>query len=546
MTRHNEIHEISDGAESRSKSDLLNELELLKENAKNGNAHLLHELQAYQIELEMQNRKLRETQLMLEETRDRYARLYDFAPVGYLTLDEKGNVLEINLTGATLLGLDRAEIIGQPFAARLASGEAHAFLHHLHQAFRSPGNVVTELKLSNRDAEPCYVRLESASVLSETRICLTVMTNITEQKRLAMELQQKLTEQEALLATIPAIVFYMDMNLRYMTVSQVFAGFLGRPVAEVIGKSDFELFPHEQAEYFQRINREVLESGALRSGLERQLADVNGNMVYVSTVLAPFYDNENRIAGLVGVGIDVSQIRKAASINQELMQQNRMLTQNLFSMQESERRLLARELHDELGQWLTAIHAEAQAIENMLDEGHKIEASVLAINNSASKMHSVIRDMLSQLRPALLDELGLADSLCELVDQWKKHHPGIASELVLEGNLNGLSENVNITIYRIVQEALSNASNYANPDHVSVWVRREAAAMPHADVVSLCVEDNGQGFEPKQIAKGLGLLGMRERAIAAGGEFALHSAPGAGVRIEVRLPLNYQMERRKK
>lgn len=546
MTHHNNIHGISDDAENRSKPDLLNELALLKENAKNGNAHLLHELQAYQIELEMQNRKLRETQLMLEETRDRYARLYDFAPVGYLTLDEKGNVLEINLTGATLLGLDRAEIIGQPFAARLASGEAHAFLHHLHQAFRSPGNVVTELKLSSRDAEPCYVRLESASVLSETRVCLTVMTNITEQKRLAMELQKKLTEQEALLATIPAIVFYMDMNLCYMTVSQVFAGFLGRPVAEVIGKSDFELFPHEQAEDFQRISREVLESGALRSGLERQLADVNGNMVYVSTVLAPFYDNENRIAGLVGVGIDVSQIRKAASINQELMQQNRMLTQNLFSVQEGERRRLARELHDELGQWLTAIHAEAQAIENMLDEGHKMEASVLAINNSASKMHSVIRDMLSQLRPALLDELGLADSLCELVDQWKKHHPGIASELVLEGNLNGLNENVNITVYRIIQEALSNASNYANADHVSVWVRREAAAMPHADVVSLRVEDNGKGFEQEQIAKGLGLLGMRERAIAAGGEFALHSAPGAGVRIEVRLPLNCQMERRKK
>jgi PAS domain S-box-containing protein len=525
---------------------LLNELMLQKESSEKGNAHLLHELQAHQIELEMQNQKLREAQQALEETRDRYARLYDFAPVGYLTLDEKGNVLEINLTGATLLGLDRSEIIGRPLAARIASSETHAFFHHLSKTFKSPGNVVTELKLLGRDAEPCHVRLESASVLSETRVCLTVMTNITEQRRLASELQQTLTEQEALLATIPAIVFYMDMNLRYMTVSQVFAGFLGRPVEDVVGKSDFELFSHELAEEFQRINREVLRSGSLRSGLERQLADAHGNTAHLSMVLAPFYDNEGKIAGLVGVGLDVTQIKMAASINQELMQQNRMLTQNLFSVQESERRHLARELHDELGQWLTAIHAEAQAIESMLDREHKIEASVLAISNSASKMHTVIRDMLSQLRPALLDELGLADSLRELVDQWKKRHPGISSELVLEGNLSGFNENVNITVYRIVQEALSNASNYADADQVSVWVRHEAGATPDTDAVSLCVEDNGKGFDPEHASKGLGLLGMRERAIAAGGDFALRSAPGMGAHIEVHLPLNYKIERRRK
>lgn len=546
MTHHNNFRRRADDTEARSKFELLSELMLQKESSEKGNEHLLHELQAYQIELEMQNRKLRETKLMLEEARDRYARLYDFAPVGYLTLDETGNVLEINLTGATLLGLDRSEIIGKPLTSRLAGSEAHAFFHHLRQTFKSSGNVVAEMRLLSRDSGPVYVRLESAFVPGEAHACLTVMTNITEQKRLALELRLTLSEQEALLATIPAIVFFMDMSLRYMTVSQVFAGFLGRPVADVIGKTDFELFPHELAEEFQGVNREVLASGSLRSGLERQLADVNGNMVYVSTVLAPFHDNENRIAGLVGVGIDVSQIKKSASVNQELMQQNRMLTQNLFSVQESERRRLARELHDELGQWLTAIHAEAQAIENMLDEGNKMEESVLAINNSASKMHTVIRDMLSQLRPALLDELGLADSLRELVDQWKKHHPGVASELVLEGNLNGLSENVNITIYRIIQEALSNASNYADPGQVSVRVMRETGATPDDGIVSLCVEDNGKGFDPEHTSKGLGLLGMRERAIAAGGEFSLRSNPGQGARIEVRLPLNYRIERRKK
>ncbi|CAG0937976.1 Signal transduction histidine-protein kinase/phosphatase UhpB [Gallionellaceae bacterium] len=536
-----------DDADSRSKAELLDELALNKEVSEKSTAHLLRELQVHQIELEMQNRELREAQQTLEEMRDRYARLYDFAPVGYLTLDDAGRVLEINLTGAAMLGLERENIVGKSFGARLANGDIHAFFHHLRQVFRAPGNVVTELRIMGRDGEVNYVRLESAAVLSEARACRTVMTNITEQKRMALALQQTRTEQEALLGAIPAIVYYKDMNLRYVTVSQVFAGFLGRPVEDVLGKTDFELLPHELAEDFQRISLEVLESGEFRAGMENRIMDANGNTVYLSTVLAPFYNPAGNIAGLLGVGIDVSRLKKAASLNQELMLQNRTLTQNLYSIQESERRHLARELHDELGQWLTAIHAEAQAIGGMLDDKeHKIAASVQAISESASEMHRVIRGMLRQLRPALLDELGLADSLRELVNQWHLHHGGIACELVLEGDLDGFGENTNITAYRIIQEALSNIAKYAEADQVSVQLRREAGETQDSDAMLLCVEDNGKGFDPDHVSKGLGLLGMRERAIAAGGEFFLFNTPGLGVRIDVRLPLNYQIERRRK
>ena len=161
-------------------------------------------------------------------------------------------------------------------------------------------------------------------------------------------------------------------------------------------------------------------------------------------------------------------------------------------------------------------------------------------------MHKVIRGMLRQLRPALLDELGLVDSLRELVNQWHAHHGGVACELVLEGDLDGFSETTNITAYRIIQEALTNVAKYARAEHVLVRLRREPGETPDADMLSLCVEDNGKGFDPDQVTEGLGLLGMRERAIAAGGEFSLHNPPGSGVHIDVRLPLNYTIERRKK
>ncbi|TAN80076.1 MAG: PAS domain S-box protein, partial [Gallionella sp.] len=524
-----------------------NEITLGKEFSEKRTAHFLHELQVQRTELEMQNRELREAQQTLEETRDRYATLYDFAPVGYLTMDETGRVLEINLTGAAMLGLERANIVGKPFSIRFAIGDIPAFFHHLRQVFLSPGNIVTELRIMNRDGGMSYIRLESAAVLNKTRACHTVMTNITEQKRTALALQQARTEQEALLSAIPAIVCYKDLNLRYVTVSQMFADFLGRPVADVVGKTDFELFPHDLAEDLRRINREVLESGEIRTGMENRFTDAGGNKVYLSTVLAPFYNPEGKAVGLLGVGIDVSRLKKAASLNQELMLQNRTLMHNLYGIQEGERRHLARELHDEVGQWLTAIHAEAQAIGSMLGgKEHEIAASVRAINDSASEMHNVIHNMLRKLRPALLDELGLADSLRELVNQWQLHHHGIACDLVLEGDIDDFGENTNITAYRIIQEALSNIAKYAQADRISVRVRREPGETPGLDALLLCVEDNGKGFDPDQPSKGFGLLGMRERAIAAGGEFSLCNTPGTGVCIDVRLPLNYQIERRKK
>ena len=508
--------------------------------------HLLHELQLRHIELEVQNRELREAQRVLEETRDRYANLYNFIPVGYLTLDEAGYVQEINLIGASVLCEARENIVGTPFVTRIIKGDSYAFSNHLQQTFNSSGNVVTELRIITRTDEPDYIRLESLAIGNGIRTCRTVMTNITEQKRIALALQQKRTEQNALLNAIPAIVFYKDLDLRYVTVSQMFADLLGHTVENVLGKTDFELLPPELAEDLQRINREVLESGVIKTDVENKLTDAGGNAIYLSTVLAPFNNPENNVAGLLGVGIDISSLKRAADTNLELLLQNRTLTQNLYSVQETERCHLARELHDELGQWLTAIHAEAQAVLCMSYEESTVRASVQAISESAKEMHEVIRGMLRNLRPALLDELGLADSLRELTNKWCLHNPGIIFEFALEGDLNGLSENINITVYRIIQEALTNICSHALAKHVSVCLSRESGVTPDADAVFLRVTDDGKGFDPNQAFNGFGLLGIRERAIAAGGEFYSFSTPDHGVRIDVRLPLKYQLERRKR
>lgn len=531
-------------AEGRSITELLGELALEKGDTNQKISHLLSELQVRQAKLEMQNQELREAQQALEETRDRYAALYDFSPVGYLTLDDTGLIVDINLTGAIMLGMERANLLGKSFSMRLANGDAYAFFHHLRQVFHSLGNTVTDLRVMNKGGGMTYVRMESAQVINEQHHCRTVMINITEQQRVAEELQNARIQQEVLLNAIPAYVFYKDINFRYVAVSQMFADFLGRRVSEVVGKTDFDLFPKEKAEEFECTSSQVLAEGVRKTNIESIVTDAAGNTVYLSTVLAPLFNPPGKISGLLGVGLDVTPIKTVANLNRDLMLQNRTLLQNLFTLQENERRHLARELHDELGQWITAISAEAHAIDSMVDKEHKIVASARAINVSASKMHKVIRNMMNQLRPELLDELGLTDSLHELINQWQMHNPDIDCDLLLDGPFEGFSEIAVITVYRIIQEALSNIARHAHASRVLVHLRRAEGKKPDSDFMLLTVEDNGKGFEPES-SKGFGVLGMRERAIAACGEFSLCNQADIGVRIDVRLPIECKIERRK-
>jgi PAS domain S-box-containing protein len=512
---------------------------------------LLHELQVHQIELEMQNRQLREAQQELEEARDRYANLYDFSPVGYLTLSESGVVQEINLTGAALLGMERGKIVGLPFIACLVPSSIQPFLTHLRNTFTTPGNSATEVLIKAKGGNTHIVSLESLAVAGDKAVCRTVMNDITMQRKLALSLQLSRASQDALLSAIPALVFFQDNNLRYLNVSQAFADFVGLTIEDVVHKTVFDLFPPVVAEDLQQVFTSVLESGMALYGFEHTLRDLSGATIQLSTVISPFRDFQGKIIGLVGVCIDISAIKNVMQSNNELLVQNRLLTRNLFVAHEEERRNLARELHDELGQWFTAIQAEAQVICNVAKHVPKIRESALAISNSTSAVHEVIRGMLRHLRPSLLDELGLADSLRELQRQWCHSHPHIECEMKLDVSLVGLGEELNIVIYRLIQEALNNIANHAHAHRVVVSFELDMGNHEGKDegkdYIVLKIDDDGVGFDSKNIRAGIGLLGMRERVITAGGEFAICSVPGSGTHIVAQLPLHklgYQQQER--
>lgn len=212
-----------------------------------------------------------------------------------------------------------------------------------------------------------------------------------------------------------------------------------------------------------------------------------------------------------------------------LLSANRELARQLIAVQERERIALARELHDELAQDCTTIRIEAVYLRRARD-ADEICAAAARAADAASRLLDGLRGVLRKLRPAELDELGLAPALLSLVTSHERRS-GARCDLVVEGSVDDLDPTVDITVYRVVQEALSNVARHAQARHVSVTLTRSA------EMLSLRIRDDGRGFNPAVPTRGVGLLGMAERAAALGARVVTSTAPGAGTALCMTVPL---------
>jgi len=212
---------------------------------------------------------------------------------------------------------------------------------------------------------------------------------------------------------------------------------------------------------------------------------------------------------------------------------NQRLTQQMISLQEVERKNVAHDLHDEIGQHLTAISIDATTILKTKDI-KSAHISAMAISEVTSQMMGIVREMLQRLKPAMIEEMGLHASLHDLVESWRQRNRGISTSVSISSQLNHINETVAITAYRIVQECLTNITKYANARLVTIKVEVKD------EYLKLLVQDNGRGLDDGFTSKGFGLAGMRERVEGLGGVFHLSSEPNAGVLIEISLPVNFK------
>jgi signal transduction histidine kinase len=217
----------------------------------------------------------------------------------------------------------------------------------------------------------------------------------------------------------------------------------------------------------------------------------------------------------------------------EREQLRRELLRHTVIAQEDERKRIARELHDETAQFLTALRLNLATLETALPKKTEISRLIERLQQLSREMSQGIYRMVHDLRPAQLDDLGLAAALQHLVDEAQRQS-GLVVLLEISGSRQRLDALVETVLFRIAQEGLSNVARHSGCDHALL----QLCFTP--DMVKLTVIDQGIGFDVNQQRSpphGWGLAGMRERADSAGGQFSLESTPGKGTRMEVRIPL---------
>jgi signal transduction histidine kinase len=248
------------------------------------------------------------------------------------------------------------------------------------------------------------------------------------------------------------------------------------------------------------------------------------------------------LGSTVGVGIVVAAltIRRTLRLENELQkryeegqrtqQELKELSARLVSAQEEERRAISRELHDEVGQSLSALLMEAgNAAARVPQDSAEVRRHVESIKKLAEASVNVIRNMTLLLRPSMLDDFGLVPAL-----EWQAREvskrTGLRVHVTAAETATELPDDLRTCIYRVVQEALHNCARHAHARSVKVVVKQQAGR------IVLSVEDDGAGFDARRV-RGLGLVGMEERVNHLGGAFEIVSRPGAGTKLEVELPL---------
>jgi PAS domain S-box-containing protein len=377
------------------------ELEVLRRRL----SEVTQELHTYREETHVQTEQLVKAQSLLEKSRDRYADLFDFAPMPYMILDRWGVIVEVNLPGAALLQYERSRIVGFPLRRFVELDDRSTYLNHMRRCRKEMGRVTTELRLKTSNGEMVPVELTSRRALDR--------------------------------------------------------------------EDSGEAFP---------------------------------------TAIA-----------------DLSERNRTHAIRNDLLAQ-------LMAAEERERQRLSREVHDVLGQHITALILGLGALESATDPTERREKTQ-SIRAIADQLGQDAHRLALNLRPTVLDDLGLESALAGFIDDWSQRTGTTAQFQANLASDRRLPPRVETMFYRVGQEALTNVAKHAAAKHVNVILKATASE------ASMVVEDDGCGldaqivFETAARTNRLGLRGMRERVQVFGGTLEIESAAEKGTALFVRIPL---------
>jgi PAS domain S-box-containing protein len=457
------------------------------------------------------------------------------------TASREGAVTFVNRCWTEVTGLSEEACLGSGWVSSLHPDDRDRVVSAWNTAIAESREGAVRTRLKYRDGAYRMTIFQYRPISSpngQVDLWIGAVIELEEQVRLEEAMRESEAGYRYIVERATEGIWIIDQNGLTEYINDRGAEILGYTAAEMMGRSPVDFFhPEDREAAAQRIHHRPQRNSTLEVRYRRK----DGSAIWAHLSRSPFLDADGKHLGTLGMFSDITDRKLAEAKLRESSEALEVLFWRLLEVQESERRFVARELHDEIGQILTAVSINLHATKNLTttDARKRLDECLSIVDRAIQQ----VRSMSLELRPSMLDDLGLDAALRWYADR-QSQRTGVAIQLSVHIPVR-LPPEIETTCFRIVQEALANTFEHAAAKHVWVAIDRQP------ELVELVIQDDGVGFDVEaareRFAAGvnIGLLGMHERVRLLGGEMVIESAPAEGTEIRLQIPIASSAQRQK-
>jgi PAS domain S-box-containing protein len=489
---------------------------------------LLHELQVFQIELEMQNDELKFSSEVLDLERKKFSGLYDLAPVGYFILDQFGVIKEVNRIGAEMLGLAKSALTRKRLQLFIANDNINDFYAFFHKLNSLRPKQSCQLRLKSNDSQPSYAQIEGVGIRNAegNMEFFIAVIDVTESR----EAEQRLKDtNERLRMTLEASatgIWEIDLDKKSIYLDDYSYTIYGYHPWEFDGRYEtfFETVHPDDIKYVKNVFGNVVQ---LDKDLDLGYRIISKDGVIKHLRVRGHLIESNKNKRFVGIMIDVTNSKQLEEETENLRKnQQKNINVAALQVQENERKRISESLHDSVSQLLYAIRLNFQNYQ----ETSSLKEYYTTINQLLDQAIKETRNISFELAPSVLTDFGLREGIKEMIKRIS------TPNFTIKAQLNSLKErlepDLEITVFRIVQELLNNSIKHGQATEAQVKIAQGSHQ------TNIHMSDNGVGFNSKDtdyLLKGSGLRSIKNRVGLFNGSIDIKSAPGKGTSINIHL-----------
>ena len=467
-----------------------------------------------------------------------FGQLWEISVDGMRLTDEDGKILLVNDSFCKIFKIEKDQLIGKPFSIVYAETEQEAALKSYQRDIRND-EIKTFFERENTlwNGKKTWFEFSNSflTLPDDHKITLSIIKDISERKKSEIELRESESRFKMLFNNANDAVFVTQLSNEksygdFIEVNEVACTRLGYTKEEFLQLSPSAIVSQKSINDFTMNMERLLKEEHVIYDLVHRAKDKKLIPVEISSHLF-LYNNKRTV---LSIARDISERKQAEEKLKRTSKLLRELATHLQSVREEERTMIAQEIHDELGQVLTALKIQISLLANKLNANQApLKEKINSLSDMIDASVESVQKISSKLRPGILDELGLIAAIEWQAEEFEKL-TNIKCSLVLPKQEIELEKNKSTAIFRIFQESLTNIARHSQATKTAI------SLFNHQSNIYLEILDNGKGITQEQIKdfKSLGIHGMEERAMVFGGQVYIEGIAGKGTTVKVEIPID--------